>query len=275
MSAQFGKNWKINRITKDTPDTYYQLGGSILDARIDSRVTVHEEAGSQTRQLVSQEVVAAKPVVEWTQNIRRLTDYITTYAMITAEGTVPAHILYVTDGAEHHDCGGCKVNSCRINIRQLESIKASLSVPFKTHATPSLGTFLYRTEVALYKDAVTALTLNAVAVTKWSEIEFGIDNNVVQEILGTAVLPSEVEEQEARYFMRLTRARVGATSKFGDALAGTEQDFVIALTDKQSSPVTKTFTFADMYLRTARKEDRALGIIMERLEGVGKSLVIS
>jgi len=275
MSAQFGKNWKINRVAKGTPDVYYQLGGTVLDAHIDPRITVHEEAGSGTRQLVSQQVVAAKPVVEWTQTIRRLDDYITSYAMITAEGAVPAHTLYVTDGAEHHDFSSNKVNSCRISIRQLESIKAALSVFVKTHDVATLDTFLYRTDPAMYKDAVTTLTLNTVAVTKWSEIEFGIDNNVVQEILGTTILPSEVEEGEARYFMRITRGRVGATSKFGEALSGTEQDFVIALTDNQSSPVTKTFTFADMLLRTARKEDRALGIIMERLEGVGKSMVIS
>jgi len=274
MSAQFGKQWKINRVVKGTPDVYHQLGGTILDARIDPRLTVHEEAGSYQRQLASQQVVAAKPIIEWTQNIRRLTDYITTYAMITAEGAVPAHTLYATDGAEHHDFSLSKVNACRISIRQLESIKAALSVCIKTPATATLDTFLYQTDPAMYKDAVTTLTLNASPVTKWSEIEFGVNNNVLQEVLGTTITPTEVEEQEARYSMRITKAKVGA-GKFADAIAGTVQDFVIALADNQSSPVTKTFTFADMYLSSARIEDRALGVIMERIEGRGKSLVIS
>jgi len=274
MSAQFGKNWKINRVVKGTPDVYHELGGSVLNARIDPRVTVYEEVGSGQRQLTAQKAVAAKPLVEWTQNIRRLDDYITTYAMITAEGVVPAHTLYVTDGVEHHDFSLAKVNEVRISIRQLESIKAAISVFGKTHNTPELGTFLYQTEAAMFKDAVTTLTLGA-AVTKWSDIEFGVNNNIIQEILGTTITPSEVEEKEARYFMRITRARVGATSKFGDALDGTEQDFVIALVDKQTTPVTKTFTFADMVLTTSRIEDRGLGIVYERIEGKGKSLVIT
>lgn len=276
MSAQYGKTWRINRVVKDTPDVYHNLGGTVLDARIDPRVTIHEEVGSgEGRQLSAQKPVAAKPLVEWTQNIRSLTDYLTTYAMITAEGAVPAHTLYVSDGAEHHDFSLAKVNSCRISIRQLETIKAALSVFGKTYLTPTIGTFLASSVKAMYKDAVTTLTLNTTPVTKWSEIEFGVDNTVLQEILGTNIEPAEVEEQEARYTMRITRARVGAASKFGDAIAGTKQDFVIALQDKQGSPVTKTFTFADMYLTSARIEDRELGLVMERIEGKGKSLVIT
>lgn len=274
MSAIYGKAWKINRVTKGTPDVYSKLGGTVLDARIDPRITIHEEVGSgEGRQISAQKIVAAKPVVEWTMNLRKLTDYITAYAMITAEGAVPAHTLYVTDGSEHHDFSLCKVNSCRITIRQTESIKAALSVFIKTHATATINTFLKNTEAAMYKDAVTTLTLNTDPITKWSEIEFGVDNNVLQEVLGTDITPSEVEEQEARCSMRITRARVGTEGKFAEALAGTVQDFVITLTD--ADELAKTFTFADMYLSVARKEDRGLGIVMERIEGKGKSLVIS
>jgi len=276
MSAQFGKAYKINRVVKGTPDVYHELGGTVLGGRIDPRVTVHEEVGSgEGRQLSAQKAVAVKPIIEWTQNIRRLEDYITTYAMITAEGVVPAHTLYVTDGAEHHDFSLAKVNSCRISIRQTASINAAISVFGKTRAAPTLGTFLYQTDPAMYKNAVTTLTLNTAPVTGWRDIEFGVDNNVVQEVLGTAITPAEVEEQEARYFMRITKARIGATSKFVDAYSGTVQDFVIALQDGQGTPVTKTFTFADMYLTTARIEDRELGMILHRIEAKGKSLVIS
>jgi len=276
MSAIYGKAWKINVVVKGTPDIYYPIGGTVLNAKIDARPTIHSEVGSgEGRQISAQKIVAAKPLIEWTMNIRDLEDYILESAMITDEGVVPAHVLYVTDGSEHHDFGLCKVNSCRITIRQLESIKAALSVFIKTHAPLTPETFNFRTFPAMYKNAVTTLTLNTVDVVKWSEIEFGVGNNVLQEILGVDILPSEVEEQEARYSMRITRARVGATSKFGNALDGTTQDFVIALTDNEETPVTKTFTFADMYLSTTSKEDRGLGIVYERIEGKGKSMVIS
>lgn len=271
MSTAKGINWRINRVATGV---YYQIGGTVLDAIIDPRVTVHEEEGSESRQLASQKPVEAKPMIEWTMNLRRLDDYITNYAMITAEGSVPAHTLYATDGVESHDLGECKVNTCMININVTESIKAKLQVLIKTHAVPSLGTFLYRTEAAMYKDAVTTLTLGGSAVTHWNQIEFGVDNGAYQEVLGTPIMPAEVDVQAAKYSMRITRA-LNTSSKFATALAGTAQTFVIALQDNQTVPVTKTFTFANMYLTTSRKEDKALGLVMERIEGKGKSLVIT
>lgn len=267
----YGINWKIGRYLNPT---YYALGGTVLEASLDPRVTVHEEAGSGQRQLASQKAVEAKPTLEWTQNIRRLADYINAYCMPTAEGAIPAHTLHVTDGIEPHELGGVKVNSCMITIKVSDSIKAKISAMIKTHTTASIGTFSEATEAAMYKNAVTSVTLGGGALTQWQQIEFGVDNKVLQETLGNQLMPAEVQEQEALYTMRITRA-MNTASRFGLALAGTSQTFVIALTDNQSNPVTKTYTFADMYLTTARKEDRALGLIMEKIEGKGKSLVIT
>jgi len=270
----FGKTWKINRVAKGSPDVYYQMGGTIINATIDPRITVHSEAGSTQRQLASHKVVEAKPVLDFDMNVRRLDDYIIPYGMPSGEAAVPAHTLYVTDGTEHHDFSSAKVNTCRVRINTTESIRASIQAALKTDAAPSLGTFLYRTEKAMYKDAVTTLTIEGSPITGWKEIEFGVDNKVMQECLGTSIPPSEVEEQEAVYSGHIHRAKPSA-SKYATAIAGTPQDLVIALTDKQSSPVTKTFTFADALMKTAKIEDRALGLVMERIEWEGSSLVIN
>jgi hypothetical protein len=155
----------------------------------------------------------------------------------------------------------------------MESIKAHIQVALKTDATPSVGTFLYHTDKAMYKDAVTTLTIGD-AITGWSEIEFGVDNKVLQEVLGTDIQPTEVEEQEAVYSGHILRAKPAA-SKYATAIVGTPQTVVIWLVDNQSSPVTTKFTFADAYLKTAKIEDKALGLVFERIEWEGKSMVIT
>jgi len=275
VSTIFGKNWKVNRVVKGAPDVYYELGGTILDCRLDPRAAIAQEIGSGEGRQITQKVVAVKPVIEWTQNVRRLEDYIIGYAFISGEGAVPAHTLHVSDGTEHHELDGVKVNTCRVRITQTESIRADISALIKTRTElASVGTFKFRTDPAMFKDAVTTLTIGGASVTKWTEIEFAVDNNVLQEVLGTDLTPTEVEEQEARYTGRITRARSGS-SLFADALSGTKKDVVIALKDNQSTPVTKTFTFTDALLRTSRIEDRALGIVFERIEWQGNKLTVT
>ena len=266
----YGKTFKINRY-----DTQYNpMGGTILNATLDPRIQTHMEAGTAQRQLASHKVVAAKPVLDFEMNIRRLTDFITSHAMITAEGVVPAHTLYYTDGTESYKFENSKVNTCRISIKTLESVKANIQVALKSHAALSPSTFEFRTEDAMYKDAVTTLNIESAPVTGWSEIEFGVDNKVLQEVLGTDIEPTEVEEQEAVYTGHILRAKP-STSKYTTALDGTVQDIVIALQDNQSSPVTKTFTYANACLKTSKIEIRKLGLDFERIEWEGKSQVIS
>jgi hypothetical protein len=275
MSAIFGKTYKINRVVTGTPDVYYQLGGTILEGRYDVRPTVNEEVGSDTgRTLASQKVVAVKPMIDFTMNVRVLADYLTAYAFITANGAVPAHTLYCTDGTETFKLTDAKVDKARITINQNDPIKAAISVLAKAYATATAGTFLFKTDPAMYKDAVTTLTIGGAPVLKWRDIEISVDNNVLQEILGTTIAPAEVEEQEARYEITITRAKPAA-SLIADAYAGTSKTVVIALVDKQGSPVTKTLTFTDALISTSELQDRELGIIYEKIVCKAKSVTIA
>jgi len=126
----------------------------------------------------------------------------------------------------------------------------------------------------MWKDALTVLTLGGTSITKWQEVEFGVDNKVAQEILGTDILPTEVHEREAVYTGHIVRA-VSGTTEIADVLAGTTKTVVLTLTDNQATPVAKTFTFADAYLKTSRVSARGLEMIVERIDWNAKTMVIS
>ena len=273
MSVVYGTDYQIN-VKNDT--VYEPLGGTVYEPVLDPNASIVTEVGcgEGARTIAAQKIVSAKPALRWTMNLRKLVDYITTKAMITAEGAVPAHDLTVKIGSEYHILGGCKVNTCRITIRQLESIKAALEVFAKTRTEGSSWTFEKATDDAMWKDALTTLTLGSTPITKWREVEFGVDNKVAQEILGVDILPTEVHEREAAYTGHIIRAVAGAT-EVADVLAGTPKDVVITLTDNQTTPVAKTFTFAGAYLKTSRISVRGLEMIVERIDWEAKTMVIT
>jgi len=267
----YGKNVKINR---QSGTTFYQLGGTILDAKYDPRPTVNQEVGSDTgRTLAADKVVSVKPQLEFTMNVRRLVDYLTTYCMITANGAVPAHDMIVTDGSETFKLFSCKADKIRITINQTDPIKAVVTVLALSYGTAATGTFLFRTEAPMYKDAVGTLTLDG-TVVNWKEIEISCDNNVLQEILGSTITPAAVEEQHALFEITITRAKP-ATSLIGAAYNGTAQTLVIELDDHQTSPVEKILTFTDCFISTSQLEDHELGIVYEKITVKAKTYTLT
>ena len=274
MSIAYGDKYKINRF--ESP-AYYGLGGTVMTATIDPDAEIATEVGcgEGTRAIAFRKIAAVRPKISWTQNIRRLVDYITLNALITAEGAVPEHNLAVDEGAGGlHLFTGCKVNTCRITIRQSESIKAALEVLAKARSTQTTWTFVKATDEAMYKTALTTLSIGGVAETKWQEVEFGVDNNVIQEMLGVSILPTEVGERQALYSGHIIRA-VAQASLVPDVLTGTPKTIVITLTDNQATPVAKTFTFTNAELRRSQVQARGLDMIIERIEWEGKTMVIT
>jgi len=274
MSIAYGDKYKINRFA--TP-TYYGLGGTVMTATIDPDAEIATEVGcgEGTRAIAFRKITAVRPKVSWTQNVRKLTDYLTTYALITAEGAVPAHNLALDEGGGGlHLFTDCKVNTCRITIRQMESIKAALEVLAKDRSTQTTWTFVKATEEAMYKTALTTLSIGGTPETKWQEVEFGVDNNVIQEILGVAIKPTEVGERQALYSGHIIRA-VAQASLVSDVIAGTPKTIEIALTDNATTPVTKTFTFANAELRRSQVQARGLDMVIERIEWEAKTMVIT
>ena len=272
MSSKFGKAFKLNRVVSGTPYTHYELGGRIIRAVPTMNGDTYREPVTGTRTLDILKQTGVVPGIDFTMNIKRLEDYITTYAMITAQGAVPAHSLGYTDGYEQNEFAQSKVDRCNIVVRRGESIKAELSVLAEDLDTFSPATFLYHTEKAMmWNDA----TLNIDgSITNWREFAFGVNNNVVAEFLGVGLTPSEVEELEALYSGYAIISRK-VDSKFATVKEGSDVSIAIALTDHQTSPVTKNFVFADSILKISRVEVAGLGLELERIEWEAPGLVIS
>lgn len=276
MSIVYGKDYQINPYVAGTPNTYAPLGGTVYEPTLDPNATIVTEVGcgEGARTIAAQKIVAVKPALRFTMNLRRLEDYITTKAIITAEGAVPAHNLMVKIGTEYYDLVGWKVNTCRVTIRQMESIKAALEILGKDIITGASWTFEKRTEDAMWKDAVAELKIATTDIANWREVEFGVDNKVLQEILGTAIKPTELGEREAIYTGHILRAHANS-SYVPTVMAGTTNDVIVKLTDKQATPVSKTVTFADAYMKTARLTGRGLEMVVERIDWESKSLAIT
>jgi len=105
------------------------------------------------------------------------------------------------------------------------------------------------------------------------EVMFRVNNNIMTEYYETGIRPQDVEEGEAAYEASLTVPR-RLSSKMASALAGTEEDLIIAIQDNQSVPVTKTFTFANCSLGS-RIEVRGLGLSLEAITLEPDRLTIS
>jgi len=273
MSTVFGTDYQINR---KVATVYYGLGGTPYEPTLDPDATIVTEVGcgEGSRAISAQKIVAVNPKLSWTMNVRKLDDYITLNGMITAEGAVPSHDLAVKIGTEYHLLTACKVNTCKITIRQKETVKAALEVLAKGRSAGASWTFVKATDAAMWKDSLITLSIAGTPVTNWSEVEFGVDNKVVQESLGVDILPTEMGEREAVYSGYILRA-VNVATLIPDVISGTPKTIVMALRDNQGTPVTKTFTFANATLKTSRVNVRGLEMVMERIEWEAKGLVIT
>jgi hypothetical protein len=273
MSTAYGTEFQINR---KSGATYFGLGGTPYEPTLDPDATVVTEVGcgEGTRAISAQKTVAINPKLSWTMNVRNLSDYILAMAMITGEGVVPSHDLAVRIGTEYHLFTGCKVNTCKVTIRQKETIKAALEVLAKGRSAGASWTFIKSTDAAMWKDSLTTLSIGGTPVTNWSEAEMGIDNKVQQESLGVDIMPTEMGEREAMYTGYILRAISGATL-VPDVISGATKTMVYALRDNATTPVTKTFTFANATLKTSRVNVRGLEMVMERIEWQAKTMVVT
>jgi len=158
-------------------------------------------------------------------------------------------------------------------VRARESVKAELSVIGEDLDTFVPVTFLYKTEEPImWTDA----TLNiGGGVANWREFAFGVNNNVVAEFLGIELTPSDVEELQAEYFGHAIISRLITDSKLTTIKDGTETSIAVTLQDHQTTPVTKTFTFAKAILKSSQVEIPGLGLQIERIEWEAPGLVIA
>jgi len=270
MSVKTGKDFHLNRFA--TPDTWEALG---IVNPCEPFVAVEDmtEEGTETRKLSLLEPSLAVPQINPTILLQRF-DYLTTYAMITAEGVVPAHDLRWTDGITFYTLADCKVNTCEVTIPFSGADKAVLGIIGKTLDdtvfSPDWASFA---EKPMTRKNVTALSVGSDVISRFVEVAFSVDNRVSAEGRGTGIIPLDVYEKEARYSGRLDLVSTAAALLM-DAYSGTRKTVVITLTDRQTSPVSKTFTFTDALLKTSRLRVSGLSRLVERIEWSGDSLTI-
>ena len=272
MASYFGKSYKLNRVASGTPYTHYEIGGRVIRAAPTMRGGVFKEPVTGTRALDVLKQTGVVPGIDWTMNIKRLSDYITAYAMITAEGEPTAHSLGFTDGVEINELKLAQVDRCNIVVRRGESVKAELSAIGEDLAEFEPATFVHKTEAPImWTDATLSI---GSAITNWREFAFSVNNNVVAEFLGTGLVPTDVEVLQAEYFGHAIISRKAA-SQFGTVKGGTETEIVITLADHQATEVTTTFTLAKGILKTSRIDVPGLGLELERIEWEAPGLVIT
>ena len=248
------------------------MGGSVIRAVPTLRGSIFKEPVTDSRQLGTLKGTGAIPGLDWTMNIKVLGTYIEIYAIPSAEGAITAHSLGYTDGIEVNELLKAMVDRCRILVRRGESVKAELSAVGEDLAVFVPATFLQDTEVAM---DWTDCTLDiGGAVTNWREFAFGVNNNVVAEFLGTGLVPSDVEALQAEYSGHAIISRKGA-SQHAAVLGASETSIAIALANHETSPVTRTYTFAKAVLKTSNIEVPGLGFELERIEWEAPGLVIT
>lgn len=270
--SKTGKDFRLNRWAD--PATWEALGIINPCEPFVNLPEIATEEGTETRKLSLLEPMLAVPQINPTILLQRF-DYLTTYAMITAEGVVPAHNLRWTDGITKYTLTDCKVNTCEITVPLTGAIKAALTILAKTlddtTYTPAWASY---TEKPMTRKNVTTLLIGTTDVlTKFMEIAFGVDNRVSAEARGTGITPQDVYEREARYSGRIDVALTSA-ALLKDVYSGTRKTIEVALQDRQGTPVTKTFTFTDALLKVSRLSVAGLGRIVERVEWDGDSLTI-
>ena len=248
------------------------IGGSVIRAAPTLRGGIFKEPVTDSRTLGTLKGTGAIPGLDWTMNLKILGTYIETYAMPTAQGAITAHSLGYTDGAQVMELKKAMVDRCNVTITRGGSVRAELSAIGEDLAVFTPATFLTDTEAPI--DWLDCTLDIGGAITNWREMAFGVNNNVAAEFLGTGLVPSDVEALQAEYFGHAIISRKSA-SQHAAVLGASETSIAIALTNNETSPVTRTYTFAKAVLKTSNVEVPGLGLELERIEWEAPGLVIN
>lgn len=269
--AYWGKSFKLNRIAGSTCSAI----GIPKNPRPHVRARSFTELGTEARTLSLRKAMEVLPGIEFDLVLQDFS-YLETYAMVTAEGVVPAHDIVFTDGVEIGKFSNCKVARCEMSVPRA-SVEAAITILAESYAVVSPAPS-WDTPIAF--DPMTFMDVQSFTIgggsdlkTLFRDLRFAVDNRVVAEYFGTGVTP-DVEEQEAVYSGSVVIPRTAA-ALLADVLTGTPVEVVISLKDHETTPVTKTFTFSDCILTLSRIEIRGLGIELERIEWEPTSLAIT
>jgi hypothetical protein len=230
------------------------------------------EPSTATRQ-VDQSSTGFAWQIDIKMKVQVLADYITSYCMITAEGALNSHSLYVDNGNVKRGFTGCYVDKCKLSLDQTGSLIADITVLANGDEDKSL-TVTEETEAPMTKAAVSAFTSGGSGVSKWVNFSFAVDNHVQKQSTGTSNMVSEIWPKEATYSGSFKAVCLG-TPQYGFGVTTTTKTLVWALADNQSSPVTTTFTFTNAKCKSNKYGWTELDLVYEDLDWDCASLTIS
>lgn len=269
MSSTTGLSWKICRYVDITP---INIGG--IPSRFGGPVKhteVTQEAGTGQRRLLNLSAQNIYYELSWQMKLQKLTDYITAYGFVDQEGSLSSHKLFVTDGISPKGFTDVYVDRCEITVGQTGSATADITAYALTPETKSL-TVTYDTINTITK-AGYAVTVGSTSVTKFLTVRMAVENNVRRVATGSGSAITEVYARSPVYSGRIELVRVGdPLFGFGSTV---KQNVVIAITDNQGTPVTKTFTFTNAACNSNSIHVEELDLTEETLNWTGDKLVIT
>jgi len=271
--GKFGKEFKINRYYYTTTDNWESIGGIPTSCRPQRIGRPLVEAGTGQRRLTTVELAELRYRLEVDMLVQRLSPFLTSYAIVSAEGDLPDsdNDLHWTDGVDNKELSDFKTNRCTFNVRHGESLRCRLEFFGKDIVDHGLSPDweIYDDKTLTFRN-ITELRLGGTVLTNWKEIIWGVNNNVAEESLGTQPKPADIEDLQADYEFTIVLSREAA-SKLGDT--GSITNGLVKVTDNVAA--TTIFTFSEGKLSLSRIEIPGLGYILERLELKPRKLVIS
>jgi hypothetical protein len=195
------------------------------------------------------------------------------YAMVTAEGTLPAHGLYVTDGSVKRGFTDCLIDRCDIEVDQTGSATAELTAFSIANEAKDL-TVTYDTEAPITKKGFTAVEIGLTSIAKFTSLRFGVVNNIARVPTGTTDVITELFARDPNYSGRLTFLKTASQPIFNwDATL--KQNVLITIQDNQATPVSKTFTFTLAAMRSNPFDVEELNETYERIDWQGDKVTIA
>lgn len=268
MSRTTGQSWKVGRYDGATP---YDLGGIPYDIKVTKHVSVTKEAGTGSRKLANIDSSGVYYTIDFKMKVQVLDTFINVYCIPTAEGAITPANLYVTNGITNRGFTAY-CNTVTIEGNQTGAIVASIQMVAVANEDKTV-TITNASQTPMTKAAVTTLSLGGTSITKWTKWSFGVNNNVKVIATGNGVEATEIFAQQAEYSGSITFVQTAALA-YGYS-TDVAKDLIITLTDNQTVPVAKTYTFYDVRATSNEYYVSELDVTYESINWEGDELDIA
>lgn len=271
MSSKTGIDVFVCRYEESTA---YPLGMHVVNCKI-KKLPLHNktENGTGTRR-ASSTSTGFHYEIKLKCKAKRLSNFVNTYAFVTAEGDAETFNLYVDDGNVERGFTGCLVDKATINGQQSGVIMVDLTIKSITDESKSL-TISEVTDDNIDKTGVTTLTVGGVSqVDNWTKFSLSVDNHVEVVCTGSGHAATIIYAKEATYSGQIEYVKT-STHAFGWGSTTNSLSIVYGFTDNQSVPVVTTYTFSEAKCEGNEWGNEELDLVYETLNWQGTLLTIT